>query len=197
MEERAMSSEAHLDLNESIEEPPPGSGFTSSIRPLNDFSELAAQGLEAFLAQLSDPVLIAGAFTTAPLDDPTFANDATLSSVEANKGPPQVIPLHCGRGGRAGALWMGRGIACDVLLPFSNVSRVHARLTHTSDGGLRVADARSRNGSWRNGIKLEPGIDVLLHDGDLLRLGSLELRFLLPETLYWHLHGSHSHPTEL
>lgn len=84
----------------------------------------------------------------------------------------------------AGDLWrLGRSDAADVHLPWSRISREHARLFRRG-AQIWLQDAHSRNGVFRNGQRLgeEP---VLLSDGDVIVLaGIIEIIFHDPaETL--------------
>lgn len=56
----------------------------------------------------------------------------------------------------------------------NGVSRRHARIFRAS-GLLYVEDLGSRNGTILNNIKLSKGYPQLLHDGDLLLLGKLQI----------------------
>lgn len=86
---------------------------------------------------------------------------------------------------------IGRGADTSHLLPEPSLSRRHAELQVDAQG-VSLRDLGSSNGSWVNGRRAE-GV-VSLADGDRLRLGQLELRFLAagnPETAVheraWHL----------
>jgi pSer/pThr/pTyr-binding forkhead associated (FHA) protein len=61
-----------------------------------------------------------------------------------------------------------------------DVGRQHARLEH-GEGSceFRIADLRSRNGTWVNGVRVRES--VMLRTGDVIRLGpgGPELEFLL------------------
>jgi pSer/pThr/pTyr-binding forkhead associated (FHA) protein len=150
-------------------------------------AELASRDLDDFLAQLCYPVLLTGPFASAQLDDPTFTEEQTLGSM-AESGQGMVVPLRARSKAKlsAGELFLGRGMGCDVLLPFATVSRVHAKVTRRADGQVVIADGGSRNGTWVNGRKAEAGEELRLDDDSVIKLGSLEVRFLLPETLYWY-----------
>jgi serine phosphatase RsbU (regulator of sigma subunit) len=66
---------------------------------------------------------------------------------------------------------LGRHEECDVCLPADaeKVSRFHARFDF--DGQRwRIADQGSRWGTYVNGIRLEPQVEVPLSDGDLVRI---------------------------
>lgn len=84
-------------------------------------------------------------------------------------GPPiEPLELPCTPGG----VTLGRHEACDVRLPADadTVSRQHARLSCHA-GEWRLADLRSRWGTYLNGVKVEPGgPEMPLSEGDLLRI---------------------------
>jgi pSer/pThr/pTyr-binding forkhead associated (FHA) protein len=65
------------------------------------------------------------------------------------------------------------------LSPFSaelkGVSRRHLRIVHLGGTSVLVNDLDSSNGTWLNGERLKPLIEYPLTDGDLLRLGELEI----------------------
>jgi len=65
------------------------------------------------------------------------------------------------------------------LAPYSaarhGVSRSHARITYT-DKLLRIQDLNSTNGTFLNGLQLQPYNQRLLRDGDQLQLGNLQIR---------------------
>lgn len=68
-------------------------------------------------------------------------------------------------------LTIGRHEQCDIKLPADaeKVSRFHARLHH--DGQTwKLADLNSRWGTYLNGIRVNPGPEVPLREGDLLRI---------------------------
>ncbi|WHT19899.1 FHA domain-containing protein [Crossiella sp. CA-258035] len=70
------------------------------------------------------------------------------------------------------------GRAGDIALPSDAVSRRHACLDRSGDE-VTVSDLGSTNGTWLNGQRLHG--PQPLRDGDLLRLGGLELRYAAPE----------------
>ncbi|HLA45108.1 MAG TPA: FHA domain-containing protein, partial [Aggregatilineales bacterium] len=55
----------------------------------------------------------------------------------------------------------------------TGVSRRHAKIMLTEDGHLQLYDLVSLNGTYLNGLKLEPYKAYTLHDGDTIRLGRL------------------------
>lgn len=65
---------------------------------------------------------------------------------------------------------VGRSERADFQIPDEGVSRVHARLTKTPDGGVCIEDLNSRNGTFVNNIRVGP--PHLLQDGDKIRIGT-------------------------
>jgi two-component system response regulator AtoC len=68
------------------------------------------------------------------------------------------------------ALTIGREGACEVVIHDNSVSRRHARLSF--DGGWRVEDLGSRNGTVVDGRKLARGERVSIRVGSVVSLGS-------------------------
>ncbi|MEL6431001.1 MAG: FHA domain-containing protein [Planctomycetota bacterium] len=69
---------------------------------------------------------------------------------------------------------VGRVPAADVTLDDGSVSRRHARIHEESDGVWHVEDAGSSNGTFVGGERVE---SAPLEDGEVFRLGAVELRF--------------------
>jgi pSer/pThr/pTyr-binding forkhead associated (FHA) protein len=73
---------------------------------------------------------------------------------------------------------IGRDQTCEIRLEDSWVSRNHAIITRTDDGAFYFEDLGSRNGSLVNGqTATQP---VLLQNGDILTLGTIEMEFQHP-----------------
>ena len=72
---------------------------------------------------------------------------------------------------------IGRGLTADVRLEDLRVSRRHAIIAQRGDG-TRVLDDRSHNGTFLNGRSVTV---AYLSDGDVLRVGSVALRFIVVE----------------
>ena len=56
---------------------------------------------------------------------------------------------------------IGRGRVCSLVIPRRIVSSEHASLSWVAreqGPGWVLRDLASRNGTWRNGIRLEPGV---------------------------------------
>ncbi len=74
---------------------------------------------------------------------------------------------------------IGRGLSADVRIEDSHVSRRHAIIVVDANGGpdgTRVLDDRSHNGTFVNGRAVT--ISSSLFDGDVVRLGSVAMRFV-------------------
>lgn len=72
-------------------------------------------------------------------------------------------------------LLIGRSEDCDVRPLSDEVSRRHCVIT-VGPADTWIEDLKSRNGTFVNGKKIETETRVKLADGDMIRVGSLELR---------------------
>ena len=74
----------------------------------------------------------------------------------------QILPL------TTGSPKFGRGSSCDLKIASSSISKEHAQF-HVTDDKLIVADLKSRNGTFVNGVRvqhrqLKPGDKIAFHD---------------------------------
>lgn len=83
----------------------------------------------------------------------------------------QAGPLNGNRWEIDQELLIGRDDTCQVIIQDRQVSRYHARLSITPDGVV-VEDLASKNGTYRNGIRLEE--PAVLEDGDLLQVAMIQ-----------------------
>jgi pSer/pThr/pTyr-binding forkhead associated (FHA) protein len=72
-----------------------------------------------------------------------------------------------------GACTLGRGASCTHVVDYPGISRTHAMLQPEPGGGYLLADLRSTNGTYLNGIRLEQVTH--LRDGDKVELGDVAL----------------------
>jgi serine phosphatase RsbU (regulator of sigma subunit) len=87
-------------------------------------------------------------------------------------GPPlHPIQLKSKEGG----LIIGRAEGCDLHLASDAVSRFHARLTHEDRWG--ITDLKSRWGTYLNGCRISPEVELPLQSGDLLRISPWTFNF--------------------
>jgi pSer/pThr/pTyr-binding forkhead associated (FHA) protein len=103
------------------------------------------------------------------------SGDALAEGLEA---PALVVRS----GGRAGESFhptsakttIGRSPDCDVFLDDVTVSRKHAVLVRNDDGGFRIEDQGSLNGTFVNRKRVE---SAQLDDGDELQVGKYRLTY--------------------
>lgn len=72
-------------------------------------------------------------------------------------------------------LLIGRSEDCDVRPLSEEVSRRHCAIT-VGPADVWIEDLKSRNGTFVNGKRIESETRIKLADGDMIRVGSLELR---------------------
>jgi transcriptional regulator with PAS, ATPase and Fis domain len=89
-------------------------------------------------------------------------------------GTPEVREL-------ASETRIGRSPDVEIALDDLSVSRHHALIRDEGDGRFVLADLGSANGTWRNGERL--ALPATLRNGDSIRIGSVELRFLAPHAI--------------
>jgi class 3 adenylate cyclase len=70
---------------------------------------------------------------------------------------------------------IGRGATSTLVLDLPGISRSHVMLQPGPDGGYLVADLRSTNGTYVNGLRLEQVVP--LRDGDKIELGDVTLTY--------------------
>ncbi len=67
---------------------------------------------------------------------------------------------------------IGRARECHLVVDYSQVSRVHARLELDHEQ-IAIVDLNSTNGTFVNGERLQPGSPRRLHAGDLINFGQV------------------------
>jgi hypothetical protein len=88
---------------------------------------------------------------------------------------------------------VGRGPACGVILKDERISYEHACVKYIPKGWA-LRDLGSTNGTWLNGQKVTPGVDLELRVGDSIAFGQNDLAWKLedaapPEPMALPLHG--------
>jgi adenylate cyclase len=73
-----------------------------------------------------------------------------------------------------GEVVIGRSPECQIVLRDFGISRTHAKIVVGEDGGVRILDLKSKNGTQVNGV---PIVEAPLRDGDRILLGKFELVF--------------------
>ena len=90
-----------------------------------------------------------------------------LRSTPESEGPACTFRIASGA-----TRTLGRAVRADFILDAALVSRLHCRLSVSSDGQLDVVDLDSTNGTFVNGRRVEK---KTLAAGDRLRIGRVEL----------------------
>lgn len=72
---------------------------------------------------------------------------------------------------------IGRASICDMVLAAPAVSKLHAHFLMEPGGGWSVRDARSTNGTFVNGQRLQEEVRVPIRPGDRLRFAYCDGRF--------------------
>ncbi|MBF0380514.1 MAG: FHA domain-containing protein [Magnetococcales bacterium] len=80
-------------------------------------------------------------------------------------------------------LKIGRSETNDICMLDSSISRLHGQIRIAGTGHYFYSDFSSRNGSWINGKKVGD-IEVVLCEGDKLKIGRFLFNFVFPSTLY-------------
>jgi len=76
----------------------------------------------------------------------------------------------------ADATTIGRDSDNDIVLDEMTVSRCHA-LLYMRAGHVVIMDLESANGTFVNGVQVQPDAPVCLADGDIIRLGQVSARY--------------------
>lgn len=116
--------------------------------------------------------------------DPVGAGDADLEIYPLTKKPGASFPDR---------ITLGRTPNNDLVIADHSVSRFHAYVRHEGSGkdvAWVVADAGSKNGSWLERAALEPRKERRLRSRAVLRIGDVDLTFLLASDLFSVLGGA-------
>lgn len=70
---------------------------------------------------------------------------------------------------------LGRSSSATCQIKHSSISRIHARISSSSQG-IYITDLGSSNGTLHNKIRVKPKTGVLLQRGDTIQLGDIMLR---------------------
>ncbi len=102
---------------------------------------------------------------TVFLDTSAYKKENKLYGIsKGNKYHIDLGNLPCTIGKMAGNV--------DIVIKDSTISRIHARFTR-QENKIYVTDMNSTNGTFKNGLRLEPNETVLIEQGDELRFGRL------------------------
>jgi hypothetical protein len=160
------------------------------IRPLTAFAREMAADRDALAASMDCPVLLweIGLCAPEPESDLTLTTSGA-TTFSPNIDNPIVLQLRpeSTRSDVAG-IGIGRSESNDVVIQNGSVSRLHALIHRDArTGEWRLTDAGSRNGTFVDGIPVPHEQSALLKDGTVVKLGDVQLRFLLPHSFLSHL----------
>ena len=151
------------------------------IMPLREWHERwKREGLER-LHLPQTPVLVATVKNEDEFSEQTHVTQPGLLNVKDIHAVQVVIAIQRKGLNGAGSLALGRAPICDVVLPFSPVSKVHAYL-RDQGGNWSITDVGSTNGTKLNGTPVSPNSWMQISDGDAIGFGSLATRFWLPKS---------------
>jgi two-component system cell cycle response regulator len=95
-----------------------------------------------------------------------------------------LFPVVQGRyGSRQARLTLGRSAVCDIVVPFSDMSKVHAYLAESAPGVWTIEDAGSLNGTVAGGQRVRAGSPKLLEDGATVTFGEVTGTFMFADRL--------------
>lgn len=81
--------------------------------------------------------------------------------------------------GSASSWLIGRSSRCAIAIPDKAISRQHAGIGHNFGQDFYLTDVGSSNGTWVNCHRLEMLERYPLRDGDLLKLGPIQIEFFI------------------
>ena len=108
---------------------------------------------------------------------PSFLKADKVFLVDCATGASYELPLGCNSIGRAHAT-----SSADVQISTTDrgMSRVHSviNVVKTNSGNMRcvISNANNKNATYVNGEKLEDGDEIVLHDGDIVKMSVSELK---------------------
>jgi hypothetical protein len=76
---------------------------------------------------------------------------------------------------------LGRAASNDIVLPYTDLSKLHAYFGRSPDGGWFVADAGSTNGTWLGETQLAANAPAPLGERSELAFGQSSFEAFLPE----------------
>ena len=170
-----------------------------SVRPIQELRDLAQQGATS----IDVPAVLVAEFRHAGEPSRDFrtstVSDAQLPIPSLGAATHDVrarvaMLEKSGRNPYDGFLFLGRASTCDVIIRDASISKTHAVIEPAKDGGWYLRDNQSRNGTYKNQVRLKDGERVSLATGDLVVLGSYPLYFLLSADLFRLLRLASSRP---
>ncbi len=148
--------------------------------PLAFIQPFISMGIGGFIASLKPQSVVSippATVSSSPVQTPPPINQAVVAPAQAayflygcsGEMNGKVMPITRNR------LMIGRASSSDLRLREKSVSRTHAQIFVTSSG-IYIQDDKSTAGTYINGKKIQPRLNVLLRDGDIIETG-IEQRF--------------------
>lgn len=149
-------------------------------------SQAGTLALDGFKSSHPDPWLVweLGAWTP-----PSKSSSATLTGAESpgpQRGGEALALALAPKDRKSPQVTLGRGPENDVEVNDGTLSQTHLIFMH-GPVGWTVRDARSKNGSWLDAVKLTPGNPAALRNGAKIRAAQASLVFFTPEGMFEHL----------
>jgi hypothetical protein len=151
-------------------------------------AELRRLGPERFVQSYPHPVLV-HRFGAAPVGNeaaPRFRTDLLSRPgrrVVLEGGPGDLeVSVH-GVNKRPGnpyedTVMLGRASTNDIIVPYTDLSKLHAYFSRGPDGRWQLADAGSTNGTWLGEERLAPNAPVGLDERSEVAFGESSFEFL-------------------
>jgi FHA domain len=153
-------------------------------RPLTAYAREALTDRARFESRLSSPLLLWEQGERKAESVTESLNTATGEwHVVPRPGDPLVLQLKITDGDEVSpsGLSIGRSETNDLVVENPSVSRLHALFHRDERTSLwTLTDVGSRNGTWLGEVRLLREQSGDLADGEVIRLGDVRLRFLLP-----------------
>lgn len=105
---------------------------------------------------------------TVFIPDMPFSENKLYGLDKGNKYHIDLNQLPCTVGKMAGC--------ADFIMNEDSISRMHTRFTQTN-GVIYMRDLNSTNGTFKNGLRLEPNESILIEPGDEIRMGKFRFGY--------------------
>lgn len=154
------------------------------VGPLQLLEEAVAEARrlsdEELAARHPNPVLVVVGPAEAWADTTKITYRRDSGSDAPSMLPPVVIAVAPGRfTAESKRLAIGRAHVCDVVLPFSEISKVHAYLNETLEHEWQIEDAGSTNGTSVNSAAAARGHPQRVADAAAIKFGDVSATFYL------------------
>jgi hypothetical protein len=161
--------------------------WTSTVVEYAD--ELRRLGREQFVVSYPAPLLlhrlVSAATPTRPSKFRTDLPHGQRDEVLVGDASDLEVAVHAIRKRPASpyedTVTIGRAAENDIVLPYRDVSKLHAYFTRGADGGLRIHDNGSSNGTWLAGARLPANEPRALGARDRFALGGYTFELFLPD----------------